>query len=51
MRKIPLPLRHSLIFEKFDALAVGDSIVLVIEHDPVPFYLLLESMRRGVFFF
>ncbi|MGH9614067.1 MAG: DUF2249 domain-containing protein, partial [Bryobacteraceae bacterium] len=47
VRKIPLPLRHPLIFEKFDALAVGDSIVLVNDHDPVPLNRQMESMRPG----
>lgn len=47
VRKIPLPLRHPLIFEKFDALAVGDSIVLVNDHDPVPLNRQMEGMRPG----
>lgn len=34
VREIAKPLRHPLIFERFDALAVGDSFVLVNSHDP-----------------
>jgi len=47
VRKVPLPLRHPLIFEKFDALAIGDFIVLVNDHDPVPLNRQMESMRPG----
>jgi uncharacterized protein (DUF2249 family) len=34
VRQIPKHLRHPMIFARFDALAVGDSFVLVNSHDP-----------------
>ncbi|GLP80990.1 DUF2249 domain-containing protein [Mycobacterium antarcticum] len=34
VREIAKPLRHPLIFDRFDALAVGESFVLVNSHDP-----------------
>lgn len=34
VREIPKPQRHPLIFSRFDALAVGESFVLVNSHDP-----------------
>jgi len=34
VRAIPKPQRHPLIFARFDALAVGESFVLINSHDP-----------------
>jgi uncharacterized protein (DUF2249 family) len=34
VREIPKPQRHPLIFEQFAKLAVGESFVLVNNHDP-----------------
>ena len=34
VREVPKPQRHPLIFARFDALAVGESFVLVNSHDP-----------------
>lgn len=34
VREVPESRRHSLIFSRFDALAVGESFVLVNSHDP-----------------
>ncbi len=34
VRTVPKPQRHPLIFSRFDALAVGESFVLVNSHDP-----------------
>lgn len=34
VREVPKPQRHQLIFARFDALAVGESFVLVNGHDP-----------------
>ena len=35
VRQIPKPQRHPMIFARFDALAVGESFVLVNSHDPI----------------
>ncbi|MDG5482003.1 DUF2249 domain-containing protein [Mycolicibacterium gadium] len=34
VRQIPKPQRHPMIFDRFDALASGESFVLVNSHDP-----------------
>ena len=34
VRHIPKPQRHPMIFARFDALAAGESFVLVNSHDP-----------------
>ncbi|MCO8270401.1 DUF2249 domain-containing protein [Actinoplanes sp. TRM 88003] len=34
VRPVPKPQKHPMIFEAFDALAVGESFVLVNNHDP-----------------
>jgi uncharacterized protein (DUF2249 family) len=36
VRQIPNLERHPLVFAQFDALAVGESFVLVDSHDPIP---------------
>jgi uncharacterized protein (DUF2249 family) len=35
VRQIPKPQRHPMIFDRFDALAAGESFVLVNSHDPI----------------
>ena len=35
VRQIPKSQRHPMIFARFDALAVGESFVLVNSHDPI----------------
>lgn len=47
VRTIPHHERHALIFQKFDALAVGQSIRLKNDHDPVPLGMQFEQMRPG----
>jgi len=47
LREIPRPQRHPLIFAKFDALAVGDSLLLLNDHDPVPLNRQFEGIRPG----
>ncbi len=49
VRTIPGALRHPLIFAKFDALNVGDSVCLVNDHDPIPLNRQFESLRAGQF--
>ena len=47
LREIPRPQRHSLIFAKFDALAVGGSLRLLNDHDPVPLNRQFDNIRPG----
>lgn len=47
VRTIPHYERHALIFQKFDALEVGQSIRLLNDHDPVPLGMQFEQMRPG----
>ena len=47
LREVPRPQRHPLIFAKFDALAIGDSLRLLNDHDPVPLSRQFESIRQG----
>jgi len=35
VREVPKPQRHPMIFARFDALAPGESFVLVNTHDPI----------------
>lgn len=37
--------RHPLVFAKFDALDVGESFVLINDHDPVPLHGQMEEMH------
>ncbi|MGD9900555.1 MAG: iron-sulfur cluster repair di-iron protein [Calditrichaceae bacterium] len=41
--------KHQTIFQKFDALAVGESFILVNDHDPKPLYYQFVGMRQGQF--
>jgi len=47
LREIPRNQRHPLIFAKFDALAVGGSLQLLNDHDPVPLNRQFDSHRTG----
>ena len=47
LREIPRPQRHPLIFAKFDALAVGGSLQLLNDHDPVPLNRQFDNIRPG----
>ena len=47
LRQIPPPQRHPLIFQKFDALVIGDSLRLINDHDPVPLNRQIDRMRQG----
>lgn len=44
---MPRPERHPLVFAAFDRLAVGESVVLVNDHDPQPLRIQIERMREG----
>lgn len=49
VREVPRTQRHPLIFSKFDSLAVGASLRLLNDHDPVPLNRQFEDMRPGQF--
>ena len=45
LRQVERFQRHSLVFAKFDELEVGESFVLINDHDPVPLHGQMEAMR------
>lgn len=47
LREVPRPRRHPLVFQKLDALVIGESFLLVNDHDPIPLNRQIESMRTG----
>ncbi|KAA0208055.1 MAG: DUF2249 domain-containing protein [Ignavibacteriaceae bacterium] len=47
--KIEPRLKHSTIFEKFDALAGGEAFVIHNDHDPKPLYYQLLGERGQTF--
>jgi len=47
VRTIPPAQRHPMIFERFVALPVGGSFVLVNDHDPKPLYYQLVAEYQG----
>ncbi len=47
VRHLPPAQRHQLIFERFNALPVGGSFVLVNDHDPKPLYYQLAAEYAG----
>lgn len=49
VRPIPPRVRHETIFERLDALAPGDTLRLVNDHDPVPLRYQLDATRPGQF--
>jgi len=48
VRWLPPPLRHKVIFEKFDGLRPGEGFLLVNDHDPKPLYYELRSVRGDI---
>jgi len=47
IRDVPRPLRHPMIFAKFDALSIGASLRLINDHDPIPLNRQFDSLRPG----
>lgn len=41
--------KHEAIFETFDALAKGEAMLLVNDHDPRPLFFQFEATRGGQF--
>jgi uncharacterized protein (DUF2249 family) len=39
--------RHPLVFDAFDGLAVGESLVIFNDHDPQPLRMQIEQLREG----
>ncbi|MDE2485240.1 MAG: DUF2249 domain-containing protein, partial [candidate division NC10 bacterium] len=48
-RVLPIPQKHPTIFRVFDELAVGDTMLLVNDHDPKPLYYTFAAERTGEF--
>ena len=49
VRQIPGPQRHPMIFNTFDALAPGEALELLNDHDPFPLHNQFQFMKRGQF--
>jgi len=49
VRPIPPPQKHSTIIQTFDALAPGQSFILINDHDPKPLYYQFASEMPGKF--
>ena len=49
LRTIPPRERHPLIFGRFDALAMGQALQLVNDHNPQPLHLQFEDRAFGQF--
>lgn len=47
LRQTPRERRHSTVFYAFDTLAVGESFLLVNDHDPQPLHAQFEQFRPG----
>lgn len=47
VRHLPPAQRHQLIFQRFEALLVGGSFILVNDHDPKPLYYQLTAEYAG----
>jgi uncharacterized protein (DUF2249 family) len=48
-QSIPAPERHNKIFNAFDSLETGDSIVIVNNHDPKPLISEFDKLRKSEF--
>lgn len=49
VRTLPRPQRHAVIFERFDRLAEGESLLLETDHEPRPLRAEFEQRRLGLF--
>lgn len=47
LRALPPQMRHGLVFQCFDALATGESMVIVNDHDPMPLLQQFRFVRPG----
>lgn len=48
-RVLPVPQKHPTIFRAFDGLSVGETMLLVNDHDPKPLYYTFAAERTGEF--
>ncbi len=48
VREMPPVRRHPVIFDRFNSLALGDSFILVNDHDPKPLFYQLKAEYPGV---
>ena len=48
-RILPVPQKHPTIFTTFERLAIGESMLLVNDHDPKPLYYQFAAERTGQF--
>lgn len=48
-QQIDASIRHSYIFEKFDELKDGESIIVINNHDPKPLIYQFRELRDGQF--
>ncbi len=49
VRKIRLMERHDRIFESFDGLAVGETLIIINDHDPRPLWYQFSVERKNQF--
>ncbi len=49
VRTVPPSQRHSLIFQTFESLPLGEAFILVNDHDPKPLYYQFQAERAGTF--
>lgn len=49
VRPIPPPQKHPAIFQLFDSLAPGQSVILINDHDPKPLFYQFSIERQGQF--
>ena len=49
VRPLPPRERHPLIFGTFDALAPGEALLLINDHDPKPLFYQFQAESRGEF--
>jgi uncharacterized protein (DUF2249 family) len=47
LRQTPRERRHSTVFYAFDSLGMGESFLLVNDHDPQPLHAQMEQLRPG----
>ena len=49
VRPIPCSTKHKLILERWRSLRVGESFILLNDHDPVPLYYQFSAQWPGLF--
>jgi uncharacterized protein (DUF2249 family) len=49
LRTVPLARQRALVFERLDALATGEALSIIDDHDPMPLYFRLDRARNGQF--